>query len=243
MEINIMKHTDLKNGSANGIKSQSVEIDADLIGDNHVSTSADTPMRNDAFKMSNEDKIKSIQKDFANIMHTLGLEMTDDSLRETPKRVAKMFVNEIFSGIQPQNEPKASTFENKYQYNEMLVEKNIVIYSTCEHHFLPIVGKAHVAYMSKGRVIGLSKINRIVDYYAKRPQVQERLTMQVVKHLQKELGTVDVACIIDAKHLCVNSRGIKDINSSTVTAEYGGKFKEKDVKRELLDYIQMDLKQ
>mgnify|MGYP003695110073 CR=1 FL=1 len=240
MEIDTMKHTDYKNGNTNENANQS---DYDLIGDNHVSTSADTPLRNDAFEMSNADKIKSIQKDFYNIMHTLGLDMTDDSLKETPTRVAKMFVNEIFGGLHPEAEPKASTFENKYQYNEMLVEKNIVLYSTCEHHFLPIVGKAHVAYMSKGRVIGLSKLNRIVEFYAKRPQVQERLTMQVVKHLQRELGTDDVACVIDAKHLCVNSRGIKDINSSTVTAEYGGRFKEKEVKRELLDYIQMELKQ
>ena len=188
-------------------------------------------------------KIEKIQADFANIMYTLGLDMTDDSLKGTPKRVAKMFVNEIFSGLHPDNEPKASTFENKYQYNEMLVEKNIVVYSTCEHHFLPIVGKAHVAYMSNGKVVGLSKINRIVEYYAKRPQVQERLTMQIVRHMQKAMGTEDVACIIDAKHLCVNSRGIKDINSSTVTAEYGGQFKNKDVKREFLNYIQMEIQQ
>ncbi|MBD78648.1 MAG: GTP cyclohydrolase I FolE [Crocinitomicaceae bacterium] len=219
------------------------DIELDTIGDNHISTSVDTPLREDAFELSNDEKIKSIEKDFANIMYTMGLDMTDDSLKGTPRRVAKMFVNEIFGGIQPMNKPKASTFENKYQYNEMLVEKNIVLYSTCEHHFLPIVGKAHVAYISNGRVIGLSKLNRIVEYYAKRPQVQERLTMQVVKHIQRELKTEDVACIIDAKHLCVNSRGIKDIDSSTVTAEYGGRFKEKDVKRELLDYIQMELKQ
>ncbi len=225
-----------RDGVVNG-----VETDIDVIGDNHISTSTDTPMRKDAFELSNSEKIQSIQKDFANIMYTLGLDMTDDSLKGTPKRVAKMFVNEIFSGLHPDNEPKASTFENKYQYNEMLVEKNIVVYSTCEHHFLPIVGKAHVAYISDGEVVGLSKINRIVEYYAKRPQVQERLTMQIVKHLQKVMKTEDVACIIDAKHLCVNSRGIKDINSSTVTAEYGGRFKDKEVKREFLDYIKMEL--
>ncbi|MDB9984042.1 GTP cyclohydrolase I FolE [bacterium] len=218
-------------------------LDVDVIGDNHLSANTETPLRSDAFELSNADKIEKIQADFANIMYTLGLDMTDDSLNGTPKRVAKMFVNEIFSGLHPDNEPKASTFENKYQYNEMLVEKNIVVYSTCEHHFLPIVGKAHVAYMSNGKVVGLSKINRIVEYYAKRPQVQERLTMQIVRHMQKAMGTEDVACIIDAKHLCVNSRGIKDINSSTVTAEYGGQFKNKDVKREFLNYIQMEIQQ
>lgn len=236
-----MREKEYKNGQAHKLEDH--EIDVDFMGDNHISTSTNTPLREDAFNLTPDEKIKSIEKDFANIMYTLGLDMTDDSLRGTPKRVAKMFVKELFSGLLPENEPKASSFENKYQYSEMLVEKNIVLYSTCEHHFLPIVGKAHVAYMSKGRVIGLSKLNRIVDYYAKRPQVQERLTMQVVKHLQRELGTDDVACVIDAKHLCVNSRGIKDINSSTVTAEYGGRFKEKDVKRELLDYIQMELAQ
>ena len=218
-------------------------LDVDVIGDNHLSANTETPLRSDAFELSNADKIEKIQADFANIMYTLGLDMTDDSLKGTPKRVAKMFVNEIFSGLHPDNEPKASTFENKYQYNEMLVEKNIVVYSTCEHHFLPIVGKAHVAYMSNGKVVGLSKINRIVEYYAKRPQVQERLTMQIVRHMQKAMGTEDVACIIDAKHLCVNSRGIKDIHSSTVTAEYGGQFKNKDVKREFLNYIQMEIQQ
>ena len=218
-------------------------LDVDVIGDNHLSANTETPLRSDAFELSNADKIEKIQADFANIMYTLGLDMTDDSLKGTPKRVAKMFVNEIFSGLHPDNEPKASTFENKYQYNEMLVEKNIVVYSTCEHHFLPIVGKAHVAYMSNGKVVGRSKINLIVEDYAKRPQVQERLTMQIVRHMQKAMGTEDVACIIDAKHLCVNSRGIKDINSSTVTAEYGGQFKNKDVKREFLNYIQMEIQQ
>lgn len=122
----------------------------------------------------------------------------------------------------------------------MLVEKNIVVYSTCEHHLLPIVGRAHVAYISKGTVVGLSKMNRIVEYYAKRPQVQERLTIQIVEELKRVLGTEDVACIIDAKHLCVNSRGIKDIESSTVTAEYSGAFKNEQTKRELLDYIKLE---
>ena len=213
----------------------------DEIGDNHISTSAKTPLRDDAFQLSDEEKIKSIQKNVAEILHTLGMDMTDDSLKGTPLRVAKMYVKEIFSGLHPETKPKLSTFDNNYKYAEMLVEKNITVYSTCEHHLLPIVGKAHVAYISKGNVIGLSKMNRIVDYFAKRPQVQERLTMQIVQSLQEALGTDDVACVIDAKHLCVNSRGIRDIASSTVTAEYGGVFKEdKNLRREFLEYIKLE---
>jgi GTP cyclohydrolase I len=214
--------------------------DFDALGDDHVGTSEDTPLRRDAFKLTNQEKIDIIKDDVRHIMETLGLDLTDDSLQGTPNRVAKMFVNEIFGGLHPDRKPKASTFENKYKYGEMLVEKNITVYSTCEHHLLPIVGRAHVAYISNGTVVGLSKMNRIVDYYAKRPQVQERLTIQIVKELQDVLNTDDVACIIDAKHLCVNSRGIQDIESSTVTSEFGGKFKDPQVKRELLDYIQLD---
>lgn len=210
------------------------------MGDDHISSSADNPMRPDAFDQSEQEKIASIEKDIAHILSTLGMDLTDDSLNGTPLRVAKMFVQEIFGGLNPIRKPKLSTFENSYKYGEMLVEKNITVYSTCEHHLLPIVGRAHVAYISNGKVIGLSKMNRIVEYYAKRPQVQERLNMQIVQALQKALGTEDVACIIDAKHLCVNSRGVGDIASSTVTAEYGGKFKEESVKRELLDYIQLE---
>ena len=209
-------------------------------GDDHVASSQETPMRADAFALSDDEKIKRIQGNVKDIMHTLGLDLTDDSLMGTPKRVAKMFVKEIFGGLHPDRKPKSSTFDNKYKYGEMLVEKNITLYSTCEHHLLPIVGKAHVAYISKGTVVGLSKMNRIVDYYAKRPQVQERLNIQIVKELQEVLGTEDVACVIDAKHLCVNSRGIRDIESSTVTAEYGGKFKEEATRREFLDYINLD---
>ncbi len=212
------------------------------LGNNHVATSAQTPMRDDAFAISDDDKIESIKKDVEHILNTLGLDLTDDSLKGTPNRVAKMFVKEIFGGLNPAKKPSSSTFENKYKYGEMLVEKNIVVYSTCEHHLLPIVGRAHVAYISKGRVVGLSKMNRVVDFYAKRPQVQERLTMQIVQELQNVLGTMDVACVIDAKHLCVNSRGIRDIESSTVTSEFGGKFKEDKVKREFLDYIKLDTK-
>ncbi len=212
----------------------------DEIGDNHIATSYDTPLRADAFDMDDATKIETIKKDVFHIMETLGLDLNDDSLKGTPNRVAKMFVKEIFGGLNPTKKPKASTFDNKYKYGEMLVEKNITLYSTCEHHFLPIVGKAHVAYISKGNVIGLSKMNRIVEYYAKRPQVQERLTIQIVRELQKALGTDDVACIIDAKHLCVNSRGIKDVASSTVTSEFGGKFKELAVRREFLDYVKLE---
>ena len=215
-------------------------LTVDEIGDNHVGTSHDTPLRDDAFELDNNTKIAEIEKDMERILHTLGMDLTDDSLSGTPRRVAKMFVNEIFSGLSPENKPKASTFDNKYKYGEMLVEKNITLYSTCEHHLLPIVGRAHVAYISSGKVIGLSKMNRIVDYYAKRPQVQERLTIQIVRELQEALGTKDVACVIDAKHLCVNSRGIRDIESSTVTSEFGGKFKEPSVRREFLDYIKLD---
>lgn len=210
------------------------------IGENHISGSTETPLRTDAFDLSDIEKIALIKKDVEHIMHTLGLDLTDDSLKGTPNRVAKMFVQEIFGGLHPDRKPKASTFENKYKYQEMLVEKNIILYSTCEHHLLPIVGKAHIAYISNGTVVGLSKMNRIVDYYAKRPQVQERLTMQIVRELQDVLGTDDVACVIDAKHLCVNSRGIRDVDSSTVTSEFGGAFKDPNTKREFLNYIQME---
>jgi GTP cyclohydrolase I len=212
----------------------------DEIGNNHFATNEETPLRADAFVQSDEEKIESIKANVEKILNTLGLDLTDDSLKGTPNRVAKMFVKEIFGGLNPDKKPSSSTFDNKYKYNEMLVEKNIVLYSTCEHHLLPIVGRAHIAYISNGKVVGLSKMNRIVDYFAKRPQVQERLNIQIVRELQKVLNTQDVACVIDAKHLCVNSRGIRDIESSTVTAEFGGKFKEESTRREFLDYIKMD---
>lgn len=214
--------------------------DFEALGDNHIGTSSNTPMRMDAFKLTSEEKIDIIKDDVRHIMETLGLDLSDDSLNGTPLRVAKMFVKEIFGGLNPDKKPNASTFQNKFKYGEMLVEKNINVYSTCEHHLLPIVGKAHVAYISNGTVVGLSKMNRIVDYFAKRPQVQERLTIQIVKELQLVLNTQDVACVIDAKHLCVNSRGIRDIDCSTVTSEFGGKFKDKDTRREFLDYINLD---
>ena len=214
----------------------------DIIGDSHLSTSEDTPLRDDAFELTDSEKIEIIEKRVADILNTLGMDMTDDSLKGTPKRVAKMYVNEIFSSLNPKNKPKASTFDNKYKYGEILVEKNITLYSTCEHHLLPIVGKAHIAYISNGNVVGLSKMNRIVQYYAQRPQVQERLTIQIVRELQEVLNTKDVACVIDAKHLCVNQRGIKDIASSTVTCEFGGVFKNQDKKQEFLDYIKLPTK-
>lgn len=222
------------------MKKDNVEDALDEMGDAFISSNSDTPLRPDAFDMSDEEKIRLIQEDVQSILTTLGMDLTDDSLKGTPKRVAKMFVNEIFSGLHPDVKPKASTFQNKYKYGEMLVEKDITLYSTCEHHLLPIVGKAHVGYISNGTVVGLSKMNRIVDYYAKRPQVQERLTMQIVKELQEVLGTQDVACVIDAKHLCVNSRGIRDVASSTVTSEYGGQFKDPEMRRDFLDYINLN---
>ena len=210
--------------------------------EDHLNYSDKTPMRPGAHDLSDEQKIEKIQESVKDILTTLGMDLNDDSLKGTPLRVAKAYVNELFMGLNPANKPSPSTFDNNYNYGEMLVEKNIVVYSTCEHHLLPIIGRAHVAYISNGKVIGLSKMNRIVEYFAKRPQVQERLTMQVVQAMQEALGTEDVACVIDAKHLCVNSRGIKDIESSTVTSEFGGKFKEKETKKEFLQYLQMDTK-
>ncbi|MEO9022467.1 MAG: GTP cyclohydrolase I FolE [Ginsengibacter sp.] len=183
---------------------------------------------------SDDEKIKIIAHHFKAIMETLGLDLNDDSLKNTPQRVAKMYVKEVFGGLNPANEPKVTLFENKYQYNKMLVEKDITLFSYCEHHFVPIIGKVHVAYVSKGKVIGLSKINRIVQYYAKRPQVQERLTNQIAEALKKAIGTEDVAVVIDAVHLCVASRGIKDTNSSTITAHYSGKFINEGTKNEFL---------
>lgn len=232
-EIIFTKLDNKKNGKANG------QNNHELIGDNHIATSIDTPMRDDAFDLSDERKMEIIEDKFREIMETMGLDLNDDSLKGTPHRVAKMFVQEIFNGLNPDNKPKVSVFENKFKYGEMLVEKNINMNSTCEHHFLPIVGKAHVAYISSGEVIGLSKINRIVDYFARRPQVQERLTVQVANELKTILKTDDVAVVIDAKHMCVSSRGIQDESSSTVTAEYSGKFKDKSVREEFLRYIEL----
>jgi GTP cyclohydrolase I len=204
----------------------------------HVGSSAETPMRKDAFELSDEVKIDRIEKHFRDIMETLGLDLTDDSLAGTPKRVAKMFVKEAFSGLNPKNKPVARLFDNKYNYDQMLVEKDITFYSHCEHHFVPIYGKAHVAYFSSGKVIGLSKINRIVQYYSKRPQVQERLTVQIGQELGRILQTKSIAVLMDANHMCVASRGVSDTNSKTGTAYFSGKFKEdENVKREFLNYV------
>ncbi|MBK21846.1 MAG: GTP cyclohydrolase I FolE [Flavobacteriales bacterium] len=198
----------------------------DTIGDNHALTTIETPLKTDAFEISDAEKIEKIQGYFKGIMETLGLDLEDDSLKGTPYRVAKMYVKELFSGLDPKNKPSISTFDNKYNYNKMLVEKNIEFESACEHHFLPMRGKAHVGYISSGKVIGLSKMNRIVQYYGKRPQVQERLTIQILKELQAALNTESVIVIIDADHLCVSTRGVQDKSSSTVTIEYGGEFNE-----------------
>ena len=220
-----------------------LEIDPEIaeeIGDNHVGTSIDTPLRSDAFALTEDEKIERIQEHFADIMHVLGLDLNDESLRGTPRRVAKMYVKEIFSGLNPKNKPKASKFDNKFDYSDMVVVKNIDVTSFCEHHFLPFLGKAHVAYVSSGNVIGLSKINRIVEYYSCRPQVQERLTLQIAEELKKTMQTEDVAVFIESKHLCVSTRGIKDKQSTTVTVEYSGKFEQEETKQKFIDYIQAE---
>ena len=207
------------------------------MGDSHVGSSKETPLRDDAFAMDDQIKIELIAKHFKEIMHVLGLDLSDESLRGTPLRVAKMFINEHYKGLDPKNKPHPTLFDNSFGYSEMLVEKDISFYSTCEHHFVPIFGKAHVAYIASGKVIGLSKLNRIVDFYSKRPQVQERLTIQVAEELKEVLQTEHVAVVMDAKHLCVASRGIKDISSATVTASYHGKFNEMETRNEFLKYI------
>ena len=214
-------------------------LTAEEIGNDHAFTSVETPMRDDAFVLTDEEKMERIRHHFTAIMETLGLDLKDDSLKGTPERVAKMYVKEIFSGLDPANKPKIALFGNRYKYNQMLVEKDITFYSNCEHHFVPIYGKAHLAYLSAGKVIGLSKLNRIVQYFAKRPQVQERFTMQIARELQKVLQTEDVAVLIDARHMCVSSRGVQDSNASTVTSFYGGKFEEDATRQEFLRYIEM----
>jgi GTP cyclohydrolase I len=213
------------------------EIVLNEIGNEHIASSTETPLRPDAFDLSDKDKIDKIEHHFKEIMNILGLDLTDDSLQGTPKRVAKMYVREIFSGLNPVNKPHAKLFENKFKYNEMLVEKDITFYSNCEHHFVPIIGKAHVGYISNGKVIGLSKINRIVQYYAKRPQVQERLTMQIAEDLKSTLNTESVGVVVDATHLCVSSRGVGDTNSTTGTAYFSGKFSEPNTRSEFLNFI------
>jgi GTP cyclohydrolase I len=229
--------TVVKNGATTNAKV--IGLSQQEIGDEHIGTGLETPMRPDAFVLSDAEKIQKIEGHFRQIMETLGLDLNDDSLKGTPNRVAKMYINEIFSGLNPINKPAVALFNNSYQYNQMLVEKDISFYSNCEHHFVPIIGKAHVAYISSGQVIGLSKLNRVVQYFAKRPQVQERLTVQIAKELQEILNTEDVAVLINAKHLCVSSRGIKDDTAATVTSFYGGKFSQETTKAEFLRYLDL----
>lgn len=213
---------------------------AEELGDDHISTSAKTPLRDDAFDLSDSEKIEVIESHFAEIMKTLGLDLNDESLSGTPYRVAKMYVKEIFHGLNPKNRPDAKKFGNKYEYGDMVVVKNINVTSFCEHHFLPFIGKAHVAYYSTGKVIGLSKINRVVDYYARRPQVQERLTLQIADELQKSLESEDVAVFIESRHFCVSTRGIQDRESSTVTTEYRGNFRDEMTQQRFIDYIRAE---
>lgn len=213
----------------------------EFMGDNHIASAIKTPMRDDAFDKSDEEKIHIIQHYFEKIMIELGLDLTDDSLSGTPYRVAKMYVKELFYGLDPKNKPKLSTFKNKYGYKKMLVEQNITIDSSCEHHFLPITGYANIAYLPKDKVIGLSKINRLVDYYSHRPQVQERISLQILNDLQETLETDDVIVMITAKHLCVSSRGIKDKTSYTTTIEYGGEFNDVDIRNEFFTCLNQQL--
>ncbi|MBC6112971.1 GTP cyclohydrolase I FolE [Pedobacter fastidiosus] len=221
----------------NDINLPAVTEGLDFLNNEFKLNYADTPLRKDAFEIDDSTKIELIAGHFTEILNILGLDLKDDSLKGTPKRIAKMYVKEIFSGLNPNNKPKPTLFENSYRYNQMLVEKDISVFSNCEHHFVPITGKAHIAYISSGKVIGLSKLNRIVQYFSQRPQVQERLTIQIANELKKMLSTEDVAVVIDANHHCVSSRGIRDISSSTITAEYCGKFLNTETKNEFLKYI------
>jgi GTP cyclohydrolase I len=229
----IKKEIPMKN-NGNG---KSHNLNFEEIIDDHVLTSVNTPLRSDAFIIDDDLKIELIEKNFREIMHILGLDLSDESLKDTPQRVAKMYVKEVFNGLNPENKPQPTLFENKFKFNEMLVEKNVTLYSYCEHHFVPIIGKAHIAYFPKNHVIGLSKLNRIAQYYAKRPQVQERLTMQIANDLKETLHTDDVAVLIDADHLCVASRGVNDVNSSTITSSYNGKFLNDEIRKEFLSHI------
>lgn len=238
-----MKHTvkklDMHNGNGHQDTNSLLKNKAlyEQIGDQHFQTSTNTPLRTDAFDLSDDDKIEQIEKHFTEIMNILGLDLTDDSLQGTPHRVAKMYVKEIFSGLNPKNKPQITLFDNKYQYNEMLIERNITFHSNCEHHFVPIMGKVHVAYIPNKKVIGLSKINRLVQYFAKRPQVQERLTMQIANDLRTALETDSVAVVIEADHACVITRGVNDVNSNTITSKFYGAFVQSDIKRQFLQLI------
>lgn len=201
--------------------------------DNIISVTEEKPER----KLTNKEKIDAIAHHFSSIMKILDLDLNDDSLKDTPKRVAKMYVEEIFEGLDDSKIPNIKKFENSFDYKGIILEKNISLFSLCEHHFVPIIGKAHIGYFANKKIVGLSKLNRIVNFFSKKPQVQEKLTVQIVDFLKKELETEDVACIIDAQHLCVSMRGIKDVNSWTTTAEYSGKFLESNFKNEFLQLI------
>lgn len=226
----------------NGVHHDEIPHAVDIYGDEHIGSSIETPLREDAFDATDEEKMLEIEEHFAQIMRTLGLDLTDDSLRGTPRRVAKMFVKEIFYGLDPKNKPRISLFDNKFQYGRMLVEKNVTVKSYCEHHFQAILGRAHVGYISNGKVIGLSKINRLVDYYSRRPQVQERLTRQILEGLKEALDSKNVIVVVEAVHQCLSNRGIEDENSSTLTVEYSGQFEKDEVRKEFLEYLKMDLK-
>jgi GTP cyclohydrolase I len=233
-------HSNGNGHGQNGVKHANGNAVHEEIGETHQATSVETPLRPDAFDVDDETKIIMIEQHFEEIMNILGLDLSDDSLRGTPHRVAKMYVKEIFSGLNPTNKPDIRTFANNYQYKQMLVEKDITFYSQCEHHFVPIIGVAHVAYISTGRVVGLSKLNRIVQYYARRPQVQERMTRQIAEELKESLQTEDVAVVLAADHLCVASRGVQDTNSRTITADYSGRFEsDPQTKSEFLKYLEL----
>nr|WP_075164056.1 GTP cyclohydrolase I FolE [Microscilla marina] len=240
--LNSLRPNNMNGKHKNGVHNHknNDKMNMEEMGDEHVASSYETPLREDAFEVSDDTKIKLIEERFREIMEIMGLDLSDDSLNGTPHRVAKMYIKEIFSGLNPANKPAPTLFENVYKYNEMLVEKDITFFSNCEHHFVPIYGKAHVAYISSGKVIGLSKINRIVQYFSRRPQVQERLTIQIGKELEKMLDTGSVAVVMDAAHMCVSSRGIQDTNSTTVTSYYSGKFQEEATRNEFLKYIGMN---
>ncbi|SRR6056297_920650 len=219
-------------------KGEESGVQADLMGDDHISTSVETPLHPNAFALSDEEKIERIEAHFTQIMETLGLDLSDDSLAGTPHRVAKMYVKEVFSGLHPDRRPQIRLFDNSYGYHNLLIERDITFKSHCEHHFVPITGKAHVAYIPKEKVVGLSKLNRLVQYYAKRPQVQERLTRQIGIDLKETLMTDDIAVWIEADHMCVSMRGVEDPDSSTVTSFYSGRFEtDAQVKSEFLQAI------
>ena len=230
------------------MKENELTVSSRINGNNHVKKDSslfirpenNEPLWTSSPAQNDEIKIKKISAHFREIMLTLGLDLDNDSLRGTPNRIAEMYVKEMFQGLDPKKEPKITLFENAFQYNEMLVEKNIRLHSCCEHHFVPIIGKVHIGYYSSGKLIGLSKINRLVNYYSKRPQLQERLTEQIAEALKNALSTNDVAVVINAAHMCLTTRGITDTDCKTLTSHYSGKFKNEEVKKEFLSYLQRD---